>query len=498
MNARARLPLGAVLVVACAAQFMVVLDFSIVNVALPSMRRSLGLSTAGEQWVINAYALSFAGFLLCGGRAADLFGKRGVFLSGLGLFTLASALGGVSGSGALLVAARALQGLGGAVLAPATLSLLTTTYTEARARARALGAWSATAASGAAVGTLLGGLLTTLLGWRAVLFVNVPIGVALFVLARYVLVPGGPRSPARLGQLDLGGTLAATAGLTLVVYGIVSTGTHPWGSPRTFSVLGAGAVLLAIFLVIEARFAERPLMPLSLFANRSLSAANAVALAVGAVLFSVSFFLSLYLQQVDGYSALRTGAAFLPQALVTLVTSLSASRFVRRIGPRAMLQVGPLVAAGGLAWLSQLKVGAGYLGDMFGPLLLVGVGLGVCFVPMTLAATAGVSREQQGLASGIVNTSRFAGGSLGLAALATLAASRAAHLLAAGGNEPAEVRDHALAAGYDRAFVVAAVICVVAAALGSVVPGVSRRREPAPLDLASAEAHAGPRVRAEL
>ncbi len=497
MNERARTPLWAVLVVCCAAQFMVVLDFSIVNVALPSMRASLGLSAAGEQWVVNAYALSFAGFLLCGGRAADLFGKRGVFLSGLGLCTVASALGGVSASGAMLVTARALQGLGGAVLAPATLSLLTTTYTEPRARARALGAWSATAASGAAVGTLLGGVLTTALGWRAVLFVNVPIGVALFVLAWYILAPAGPSS-ARLRHLDLGGALAATAGLSVLVYGIVSTDSHPWGSPRTISLLLAGAVLLGVFLLIEARYAERPLMPLSLFTNRSLAAANAVALAVGAVLFSVSFFLSLFLQQVDGYSALRTGAAFLPQALVVLVTSLSASRLVRRIGPRTMLQAGPLVAAGGLVWLSQLQAGDGYLADMLGPFLLVGVGLGMCFVPMTLAATAGVAREQQGLASGIVNTSRFVGGSLGLAALATLATSRTAHLLAAGGQSASHLREHALAAGYDRAFIVAAVICVAAAALGRVVPGTRRGREAAPLDLTTAGASAASRVAAEL
>jgi MFS family permease len=251
-------------------------------------------------------------------------------------------------------------------------------------------------------------------------------------------------------------------------------------------------------LLIEARYAERPLMPLSLFTNRSLAAANAVALAVGAVLFSVSFFLSLFLQQVDGYSALRTGAAFLPQALVVLVTSLSASRLVRRIGPRTMLQAGPLVAAGGLVWLSQLQAGDGYLADMLGPFLLVGVGLGMCFVPMTLAATAGVAREQQGLASGIVNTSRFVGGSLGLAALATLATSRTAHLLAAGGQSASHLREHALAAGYDRAFIVAAVICVAAAALGRVVPGTRRGREAAPLDLTTAGASAASRVAAEL
>ncbi|MCL6091494.1 MAG: MFS transporter, partial [Actinobacteria bacterium] len=363
------LPDWVVLVVCCVAQFMVVLDFSIVNIALPSMRHSLGLSVDGQQWVVNAYALTFAGFLLWGGRAADLLGRKRVFLSGLVLFTLASLVGGVAQSGTELIAARALQGLGGAVLAPATLSLLTTTYTDAQARARALGAWSATAASGAAAGVLLGGVLTQLVSWRAVLFVNVPIGIALLVLASQALRPAAGRGTVRVRDLDLVGTLTGTTGVTVLAYGIVSTDTYPWGSARTIGVLLAAAVLLATFVAVEARFASNPLMPLRIFANRSLSAANGVAAMVGAVLFGAFFFQSLYLQQVNGYGALRAGVSFLPQALITMATSLSVARIVRRTGPRRILGIGPLVAAGGLVWIAQLRPGSGYFADILGPFL---------------------------------------------------------------------------------------------------------------------------------
>ena len=492
MSRNRYLPDWAVLLVSCAAQFMVVLDFSIVNVALPSMRHSLGLSPAGLQWVVNAYALSFAGFLLWGGRAADLLGRKPVFMSGLGLFTLASLAGGLSQSGAELVAARAVQGLGGAVLAPATLSLLTTTYTDAHARARALGAWSATAASGAAAGALLGGVLTELVGWRSVLFVNVPIGAALLVVASRALRPAASRAVASIRDLDLAGTLTGTAGLTVLVYGIVSTDSHPWGSARTVGVLLVAALLLAAFLVVEARLASRPLMPLRVFANRSLSAANGMAFMVGAVLFGASFFQSLYLQEVDGYSALRAGMSFLPQALVTLVTSLSMARLVRRTGPRPILRFAPLLGAGGLAWLAQLRPGATYFEDILGPFVLIGVGIGACFVPMTLAATSGVEHREQGLASGIVNTSRFVGGALGLAAMSTLATSRTAQLLAGRGAASQALRERALTSGYDRAFLVAAALCVVAAAAGNLVPRVlvPGGRSPVP-DLSARSERAG-------
>ncbi|HTW09273.1 MAG TPA: MFS transporter [Acidimicrobiales bacterium] len=502
MTRNRQFPDWAVLLVCCAAQFMVVLDFSIVNVALPAMRHSLGLSTTGQQWVVNAYALTFAGFLLWGGRAADLLGRKRVFLTGLGLFTFASLVGGFAQTGAELVGARALQGIGGAVLAPATLSLLTTTYTDTRSRAKALGVWSATAASGGAAGALLGGVLTQLVDWRAVLFVNVPIGIALLALASQALRPAAARAATTVRDLDLAGTLTGTAGLTVLVYGIVSTDTHAWGSAHTVGALLVAAALLATFVAVEARFASNPLMPLRIFANRSLSAANAIAVMVGAVLFGSFFFQSLYLQQVNGYGALRAGLSFLPQALVTLATSLSVARLVRRTGPRRILAVGPLIAAGGLLWLAQLRPGSGYLADVLGPFVLIGVGMGTCFVPMTLAATSDVAPRDQGLASGIVNTSRFVGGALGLAVMSTLATSRATQLLtgrlvAGDGEVSLALRDRALTFGYDRAFLIAAALCVLAAALGNLVPRVLLAARPSPvadpraLDLATAAEPAG-------
>ena len=309
-------PAGAVLALCCVAQFMVVLDVSIVNVALPQMKMGLHLSATGQQWVVNAYTLAFAGLLMLGGRAADLFGRRRAFLLGLGLFTGFSLLGGLAQSGAWLIGARALQGAGAALLAPATLSLLTTTFSEPAERRRALGAWSATAASGAAVGVLSGGVLTDLLDWRWVLLVNVPIGVALMVGALWAV----PRSPvaAAARRLDVPGAVTVTAGLAMLVYGIVGTDTHPWSSPWTISVLGIGVALLMVFALFESVLAEQPLVPLGVFRRRSLSAANGVSVAVGGSLYSVFFFLSLYLQQINHYTPLRAGLAFLPIALSTL------------------------------------------------------------------------------------------------------------------------------------------------------------------------------------
>ena len=449
MSKRA-IPTWAVLAVCCIAQFMVVLDVSIVNVALPKMRADLGLSTASQQWIINAYTLTFAGFLLLGGRAADLFGRRRVFVLGLGLFTVCSLLGGLAQSGGELIAARVVQGIGAAILAPATLSLLTTTFTEPAARRRALGAWSATAASGAAVGVLAGGLLTDLLGWRWVLFVNVPIGAALIAAAIVSLVES--RAQQR-PSLDLAGAVTVTGGLALLVYGIVSTGTRSWGSPATMLTLLGGAALLAAFIVIE-RLAAHPLVPLGVFRRRSVAAANGIAVTIGAALFGMFFFLSLYLQQVNGYSPLKAGFAFLPAALATLIGALMGTRIVTRLGARRQLVIGPLMAAAGLVWLTQLSAGDGYLAHVFGPLVLAGIGLGLSFVPMTIAATADVPTHQAGLASGLLNTTRQVGGAVGLAVMATIAA---------GASTPT--------AGYDRAFWISAATLVIGATLALALPG---------------------------
>jgi EmrB/QacA subfamily drug resistance transporter len=465
------MPGWSVLAICCMAQFMVVLDVAIVNVALPQMRQDLGLSVTGQQWVVNAYTLTFAGFLMLGGRAGDLFGRRRVFMAGLALFTFCSLIGGLAQNGPWLIAARAAQGVGGAILAPSTLSLLTVRFFEPAERRRALGAWSATAASGAAIGVLVGGVLTDLLNWRWVLFVNVPIGIVLLAGAWLALTESRVDGPRR--SLDLPGALTMTAGLSILVYGIVSTDTHSWGSAQTLTTLAAGGILLLSFLFIESR-AEHPVVPLSIFKMKTLSAANGIAVTVGAALFGMYFFLSLYLQQVNGYSPLKAGLAFLPAGLATMGGALAAPRLMARIGPRRQLVTGLLMAAAGLAWMSTVSAHAGYFAHVFGPVVLVGVGLGLSFVPMTMAATTGVPPHEAGLASGLVNTSRQVGGAVGLAAMATVASSAAR-----GHAATASAALGALTNGYDRAFAIAAAALVVGAALALLLPGVVRTaREP--------------------
>lgn len=462
------------LAICAVAQFMVVLDVSIVNVALPQMRHDLGLTITAQQWVVNAYTLTFAGFLMLGGRSADLFGRRRVFLAGLSLFTAASLAGGIAQDGAWLIAARAAQGLGGALLAPTSLSLLTATFTDMAGRRRAMGVWSATAASGAAAGVLAGGVLTDLLDWRWVLFVNVPIGLAMLAAALRVLPESrtaGPRT-----RLDVAGAFTITAGLALFAYGIVSTDTHPWGSPQVVTALAGGAAFLLAALFVEARVAASPLVPLSIFRHRSRSAANGIAMIIGAALFGMYFFISLYLQQVAGYSPPRTGLAILPAGAMTLAGSLAASRLVARIGARAQLVLGPALSAAGLLWMSFLSFGDGYWAHMFVPLAMFGLGVGTTFVPMTLTATAGVPPAQAGLASGLINTTRQVGGALGLAVLATLAAGVTRGSRSAGHPLP-----DALTAGYDRAFLVAGLLLIAGAGLAAAI---GAEASPAPRDLA--------------
>jgi EmrB/QacA subfamily drug resistance transporter len=451
-----------VLALCAVAQFMVVLDVSIVNVALPQMRHDLGLTITSQQWVVNAYTLTFAGFLMLGGRAADLFGRRRVFVLGLSMFTAASLVGGLAQSGTWLVAARAVQGLGGAILAPTSLSLLTSTFTDLTERRRAMGVWSATAASGAAAGILAGGILTDLLDWRWVLFVNVPIGLVMLVAAPQVLSESrasGPRT-----RLDVEGAFAITAGLALFVYGIVSTDARSWGSTETVMALAGGVALLLTALVIEARVAANPLVPLSVFRRRSLCAANGIAMAIGAALFGMYFFVSLYLQEVAGFSPLRTGLAILPAGVMTLIGALAAPRLVAKIGAMPQLVVGPAISAIGLLWMSSLSVGDGYLAHMLVPLALFGLGIGTTFVPMTLTATAGVPQSEAGLASGLINTTRQIGGAVGLAVLATLATSTTK-----GARSSGHSFQTALTAGYDRAFLVAGLLLLIGSGLAPLV-----------------------------
>jgi EmrB/QacA subfamily drug resistance transporter len=457
-------PFWAVLVIAAIAQLMVILDTSIVNVALPAMKRGLDLSVAGQQWVVNAYILTFGGFLLLGGRIADHAGARRVFLAGLGIFTLASLLGGFAQDGGMLVGARVVQGIGAAILAPATLTLLTTTYTEAQHRTKALSVWALTAASGAAVGVVLGGVLTSSLSWRWVLFVNVPIGAALFAAsARYL--PPGHGTARGWNDLDLPGSLAITSGLALLIYGIVSTGTYAWGSAHTLAFLVAGAALTGAFILIEAR-SSRPLVPLRIFRARSIRASTLIAVLVGVVATSFFFFLSLYLQQVNHYSAVRGGLALLPAAAATATASVLSGRLVKRTGPRVLLITGSLLAAAGILWMSQVSAGDSYASHVLVPSILTMFGIGMCFVPMAVLATEGVPMTDAGLASGLLNAGRQVGGAVGLAALVTVAATRTRSY--AGSHRAAtDIAAKALAAGYDLGFAIAGIIflLVIAVAL---------------------------------
>ena len=490
-------PDGVILAIACVAQFMVVLDVSIVNVALPSIGRDLHYTASGLQWVVNAYVLTFAGFLLLGGRAADLFGRRRVFLFGLGLFTVASLAGGVATDSTWLTAARAVQGIGGALLSPATLTIIVTTFAPQR-RAWALGIWSAVAGAGGAAGSILGGVLTSALSWRWVLFVNIPIGIAGIIAGMLWLTES--RASDRTSQagdrlaprLDVAGAVTVTLGLGALVYAIVGTETHPWGSAQTLILLAIAVVLLAAFAVIELRLVSTPLVPFSLFRSRSVTGANTVMFLVGAAFFAMWYFLSLYLQNVLGYSALRAGMAFLPMAVSIIIGAQASSRLMPRTGVRPLLLAGTILATAGFGWLSRITPGASYWQHVFGPGCIIALALGVLFTPLAGAATAGVSYSEAGLASGVLNTSRQIGGSLGLAVLATIATDHTLALIrgttaggAAGQQAGLSYGQHspavtaAYSAGYARAFEVAAALTLAAFLASFIVPAIRNRRAPA-------------------
>ncbi len=468
---------GVILALACVAQFMVLLDVSIVNVALPSIQRALQFTPAGLQWVVNAYALTYAGFLMLGGRAADLYGRRKIFILGLGLFTLASLVGGLSQSSGMLTAARAAQGLGAAVLSPATLTLLITTFPEGKARAKALGTWSAVAGAGGAAGALFGGILTQYLSWRWILFINVPIGIVVTALAVTYLSEGRRSTGSR--SLDIPGALTVTGGMALLVYGIVETASHAWTSERTIGTLAVALALLIAFVVIEARFAKAPLVPLGIFRLRSVSSANVVMLMLG-VGFLVSFyFLSLFMQNVLGYDPVKTGLLFLPLVGAIAIGTQVAARLVERIGPRPLLLAGLVIAAAGFYWLSKITPTSTFAADLLGPGMLLTLGIGLCFTPLATAATAGVSRAQSGLASALLNTSRQVGGVIGLAAIATVAADRTRSVLA-GSTHTRAAAAAALTSGYSRAFEVAAVTTLIAAIAAISVPALRRAAQALP------------------
>ncbi|PWI42529.1 MFS transporter [Streptomyces sp. ICBB 8177] len=462
-------------VVACAAQFMVVLDATIVNVALPSLRTDLGLGPAAQQWVINAYLLTFAGFLMLGGRTADLLGRRRVLIAGLGLFTLASLAGGLAPDGGTLIAARAAQGLGAAFLAPAPLALINAGYPDLRTRTKAMAAWSATATAAGSCGILLGGVLTDELGWRWVLFVNVPVGAVLAVVAL--------RLPAFRGtggrSLDAPGAVLVTAALAVASYGLSELEGHSLLRPATGGAIAVSVVLLAAFVAVEAR-GSRPLVPLRLLRDRPLVLGNAAALVIGAVTTSVMYFVTLYVQRVLGYSPLRAGLAMLPLTLAIALASLLVRRAVQAAGPRVPLVVGWLLTAGGLAWQSRFTAHGSFAVDVLGPGVLLGLGLGTVVLPMTLAATAGAPAQDAGLASALMNTARQMGGGLGLAALNAVAG-------AAIGSAAASATATATVHGYAVALLVGAALALAAAGLALLIPAPApaARAEPAPKEAAT-------------
>jgi len=434
----------AALAVLAVAQFMVVLDASIVNVALPSIQRALGFSESGLQWVVNAYTLAFGGFLMLGGRAADLFGRRRMFIVGLGLFSAASLAVGFATSDGWLIAARGIQGLGAAIVSPAALSIVTTTFTEGAERNKALGIWGALAGAGGAAGVLMGGMLTQWAGWEWVLFVNVPIGLAAaFAAPRFVRES---RTSERT-SLDVAGALTVTLGLVALVYALVDAHDAGWTSFQTLGLLALSAVLLVAFVATELR-TRYPLMPLTIFKNRSVASADAVALLVGASLFSMFFFISLYLQQVLGQSALDAGLSYLPLAFAIIFSAGGASQLVTKVGPKPVLVAGLSFTTVGLILFTRISPDGSFAGDVLLPSVIVAVGLGLSFVSLTITAVSGVSHDEAGLASGLLNTAQQVGGALGLAVLSSVAATQIAD---SGGHGASALTD-----GFRSAFAVGA------------------------------------------
>jgi EmrB/QacA subfamily drug resistance transporter len=405
---------GIALAVIAASQLMVVLDATIVNIALPHIREALGFSTTSLSWVLNAYTLTFGGFLLLGGRAGDILGRRRVFIAGILLFTFASLLGGLATSEGWLLAARALQGVGAAIASPTALALITTNFAEGPERNRAFGVFAAVSGSGAAIGLLAGGMLTSWLSWRWVLFVNVPIGILLAMLAP-LYISESERQP---GRFDISGALTSTAGMAALVYGFIRAAQEGWSDPVTIASFAAAAVLLAGFVLIERR-TRQPITPLHMFRDRNRAGSYAIMLALAAALFGMFFFLTLFVQDVLGYSPLKAGFAFLPVTVALILTAQFAARTLPRLGPKPLLTTGAILAVIGLAWVSQISVSSGYVDGILGPMLVFGLGMGLLFVPLTIVAVSGVAPHETGAASSLLNVMQQVGGALGLSILVT-------------------------------------------------------------------------------
>jgi EmrB/QacA subfamily drug resistance transporter len=491
--------LGLALVVIATAQLMVVLDASIVNVALPDIQKALGFSGTGLEWVVNAYTLTFGGLLLLGGRAGDILGRRRVFIAGIILFTVASLLGGLATTQAWLLGARAVQGVGAAIIAPTALSLVTTTFPEGPPRNRAMGVYAAMSISGLAIGLISGGLLTTYLSWRWVLFVNVPIGILAALAAPRVLT----ESQRRPGRFDLPGAITSTLGVAALVYGLTSAATSPngvshWGDTKVIVSLTASVVLLVTFVIIEMR-SPHALLPLRIFRDRNRSGANLIMLCVGTAMFGMFFFLTVFVQTVWGYSALKTGLAYLPMVAVIMAMAGLSAQLVSRIGAFPLLVAGTTIGAGGIFWLSRINEHSTYASGLLGPMLVTAAGLGMLFMPLTLVALARVEDKDAGLAASLPNVGQQVGGSIGLALLGTVAwtvvadtarnsaaaitaATRAANPDATVAQIKTAIYDHALSVGFSRGFVVSAGITVLALIVTLVTIRVKRA------DLAGAQA----------
>ncbi|MGW5354323.1 MFS transporter [Streptomyces sp. NPDC004031] len=459
------LPLGVVVAMSCLALFMVVLDSTIVTVALPDMKSGLDLSNSQQQWIVSGYLITLGGFLLMAARAGDLYGHKRVFLFGAVVFTAASLVGGLAGDGGVLIAARIAQGAGAAALTPASLSLITASHTDEHEREKALALWSMTSGVAGLFGVVLGGVLTAEINWRWVLFVNVPPGIALTAAGVMFLLPA---AGSRETRLDLPGALCVTLGIGALSYGLSEASGKGWGSPEVVASLVAAAVLVAAFLVVEARSA-RPLIPLDLVAMRTLRVANVFMFAVGVTLTALMFFLSLYLQQVIGYSALRTGMAMLPVTVVFIAGGLVSRSLTPVLGPRTMLIAGGLFATAGTAWLATIPTHAAYVSHVLGPNMVGGFGISIMLLAVTVSGTTGVPPQNAGAASGLLNTSRQIGGALGLAVLVTVSSSVTSH---AGGSHA-----HALVQGYRVAFLVISGCMLLAAIAALALPGAAAPAE---------------------
>ncbi|MBV8258804.1 MAG: MFS transporter [Actinobacteria bacterium] len=440
---------------------MTILDVSIVNVALPSIKNSLHVSDSSLQWILVAYTITFGGFLLLGGRAADLLGRRLIFMVGVALFSAASLVCGLAGSIGVLIAARTVQGLGAAIVSPATLSIITTTFEEGAERNKALGIWGAMGGSGAAAGVLFGGILTKYAGWEWIFFVNVPVGALVLALTRSIVRESkveGERS------FDVAGAVTVTAGLALLVYAISKAPDVGWGSGRTIGELVGAGALLAAFAAVESR-AKAPMVPFSIFRTKTLAGSNAAGFLLGAVVYANFFILTLYVQQVLGYSALKTGLTFLATAGTVIPVAGLSQALVTRIGVRPVMTLGLALITAGMFWYAQIPVHGAFAGDLLPGYLLVGIGMAFAFIPVSIGALAGVAPHEAGLASGIINTSQQIGGALGVAIASTVAFTHVKHLLQAGHSQP-----FALTSGFSLAFWVLGGIAVasVVAAFGLV------------------------------